>query len=76
MAKITVSYFRKVYNQFSEEKISMSRMVEMLNEESDRELTIEESIVFARNECIFNYCPTSEKCNLEGCQCDILSDTN
>ena len=32
MAKITVSHFRKFYELFMREKISMSRMVEMFNE--------------------------------------------
>lgn len=32
MAKITVSHFRKFYDLFSREKITMSRMIEMLNE--------------------------------------------
>jgi len=32
MAEITVSHFRKFYDMFMREKITMSRMVEMLNE--------------------------------------------
>ena len=35
MAKITVAYFRKVYDQFHKEKITMSKMVEMLNERAE-----------------------------------------
>jgi len=31
MAKITISHFRKFYNMFLDERITMSRMVEMLN---------------------------------------------
>ena len=32
MAKITVAHFRRFYNEFMNEKITMSRMVEKLNE--------------------------------------------
>ncbi len=32
MAKITVAHFRKFYKEFIDEKITMSRMVEKLNE--------------------------------------------
>jgi hypothetical protein len=34
MAKITVAYFRKVYKDFVDEKITMSRMVELFNEKA------------------------------------------
>ena len=39
MAKITVSFFRKVYNQFLNEEITMSRMVEMFNERAEDKST-------------------------------------
>jgi transcriptional regulator of met regulon len=35
MAKITVAYFRKVYKDFVDEKTTMSRMVERLNEKAN-----------------------------------------
>ena len=35
MAKITVAYFRYVYKEFVDEKITMSRMVEKLNERAE-----------------------------------------
>lgn len=35
MAKITVSYFRKVYKEFLDEKITMSRMIEKFNERAE-----------------------------------------
>lgn len=35
--KITLSYFRQVYKDFVDEKITMSRMVELLNEQANRE---------------------------------------
>ena len=35
--KITLSYFRRVYQDFVDEKITMSRMVELLNEQANRE---------------------------------------
>ena len=37
MARITVSYFRKVYNDFANDRITMSRMVELLNEKASEE---------------------------------------
>ncbi len=37
MAKITVAYFRKIYNDFLNEKITMSRMIELLNEKANQE---------------------------------------
>ena len=33
--KITMSYFRRLYKDFVDEKITMSRMVELLNEQED-----------------------------------------
>jgi hypothetical protein len=36
-SKITLSYFRSVYKDFVDEKITMSRMVELLNEQANRE---------------------------------------
>ena len=35
--KITLSYFRRVYQDFMDEKITMSRMVELLNEQANKE---------------------------------------
>lgn len=35
--KITLSYFRQVYKYFVDEKITMSRMVELLNEQANKE---------------------------------------
>ena len=35
--KITLSYFRQVYKDFVDEKITMSRMVELLNEQANKE---------------------------------------
>ena len=34
--KITLSYFRRVYQDFMDEKITMSRMVELLNEQANK----------------------------------------
>ena len=36
MAKITVTYFRRLYDQFMHEKITISNMVEKLNEQAER----------------------------------------
>jgi hypothetical protein len=36
--KITMSYFRKVYKDFLDEKITMSRMVELLNEKLEEDV--------------------------------------
>ncbi len=38
MSKITISYYRKVYKEFIDEKISMSRMIELLNEKANSTL--------------------------------------
>ena len=35
--RITISYFRRVYQDFVDEKITMSRMVELLNEQEEQD---------------------------------------
>lgn len=35
--KITIAYFRRVYKQFTDEEITMSRMIELLNEKKGGE---------------------------------------
>lgn len=40
--KITLSYFRKVYQDFVDEKITMSKMVELLNQRAESTFTIDQ----------------------------------
>ena len=40
--KITLSYFRKVYQDFVDEKITMSKMVELLNQRAESTLSIDQ----------------------------------
>jgi ABC-type transport system involved in Fe-S cluster assembly fused permease/ATPase subunit len=40
--KITLSYFRKVYQDFIDEKITMSKMVELLNQRAESTFTIDQ----------------------------------
>ena len=40
--KITLSYFRKVYQDFIDEKITMSKMVELLNQRAESTFSIDQ----------------------------------
>jgi ABC-type transport system involved in Fe-S cluster assembly fused permease/ATPase subunit len=40
--KITLSYFRKVYQDFVDEKITMSKMVELLNQRVESTFSIDQ----------------------------------
>ena len=40
--KITLSYFRKVYQDFVDEKITMSKMVELLNQRAESTFSIDQ----------------------------------
>jgi ABC-type transport system involved in Fe-S cluster assembly fused permease/ATPase subunit len=40
--KITLSYFRKVYQDFIDEKITMSKMVELLNQRVESTFSIDQ----------------------------------
>ena len=40
--KITLSYFRKVYQDFVDEKITMSKMVELLNQRAESTFTFDQ----------------------------------
>ena len=40
--KITLSYFRKVHQDFVDEKITMSKMVELLNQRAESTFTIDQ----------------------------------
>lgn len=40
--KITLSYFRKVYQDFVDEKITMSKMVELLNQRAESPFTFDQ----------------------------------
>jgi hypothetical protein len=40
--KITLSYFRKVYQDFLDEKITMSKMVELLNQRAESTFSIDQ----------------------------------
>jgi hypothetical protein len=40
--KITLSYFRKVHQDFVDEKITMSKMVELLNQRAESTLSIDQ----------------------------------
>ena len=63
MAKIKEAFMHDVLRQYTKEEISFSRMVELLNEEAERQLRPEKSPnVFSRPECVYHYCPTPELC--------------
>lgn len=40
--KITLSYFRKVYQDFVDEKITMSKMVELFNQRAESTFSIDQ----------------------------------
>jgi ABC-type transport system involved in Fe-S cluster assembly fused permease/ATPase subunit len=40
--KITLSYFRKIYQDFIDEKITMSKMVELLNQRAESKFSIDQ----------------------------------
>ena len=40
--KITLSYFRKVYQDFLDEKITMSKMVELLNQRAESTFSLDQ----------------------------------
>ena len=66
MARITVSFFRKAFHDFDKGKITMSRLVEMLNEEADRQP--EPNQIYSHEKCVWEYCPHPNICKPEsGC---------
>ena len=70
MTKIKEAFVKEVMRQYVNEQISFSRMVEMLNEEANRDITAQEAGVFSQQECPFQYCPTPEICKSGGaCNC-------
>ena len=75
MAKLTVAFVRDVMNQHLREEVSFSRMVEIFHDEVERKEKYSASKIFAREECIYNYCPHPNLCK-DVCQCPNGENTS
>jgi hypothetical protein len=56
--KITVGYFREVLHQYDKAEISISRLVELLNEKA-AETPAPSGKVYSREDCPFVYCDST-----------------
>lgn len=69
MAKITEQFIRDIFTK----GLNVSEVVELINEEFERKDKHQATGVFARDECIYNYCPHPELCK-DVCQCPSTLD--
>lgn len=76
MARITMSFYRDVVNEHHKEEITISRLVEKLNEEASRTQPTNENdnTIFKREECSLNYCTAPSYCrNNNECILNLLN---